>query len=94
MIYEKGMKIHMMMSHVKVYSLTTYHVLLAKFGEFTIDLHALKLTIGSTTTLVTSLSIPLSQHMDLTFGTNQQARGRSHGVYLIGTPITTQPHLN
>ena len=37
---------HMMMSHVKVHSSITYHVLLAKFGEIPIELHARKLTIG------------------------------------------------
>ena len=44
-VFEKGMKMHMR-HHVKVCSLTTYHVVLAKFGEHTIDLHALKLTLG------------------------------------------------
>lgn len=39
------MKTHMM-SYVKVCSLTTYHILLAKVFEFPMKLHALKLTIG------------------------------------------------
>jgi len=39
------MKIRMM-SHVKVHSSTTYHILLAKFGETPIELQALKLTLG------------------------------------------------
>jgi hypothetical protein len=34
-VFEKGMKMHMM-SHVKVCSLTTYHILLTEFGEFPI----------------------------------------------------------
>ena len=37
---KKGMTIHMM-SHVKVRSSTTYHILLAKFGELSIELYAL-----------------------------------------------------
>ena len=39
-----------MMSHVKVHSSTTYHILLAKFREFSIEiyiiLYTLKLTMG------------------------------------------------
>lgn len=35
-----------LMSHVKVRSLTTYHILLAEFGERPIQLYALKLTMG------------------------------------------------
>ena len=34
------------MSHIKVQSMTTYHILLDKFGELSIELHALKLTMG------------------------------------------------
>ena len=41
-VFEKGMKMHMMF-HVKVSPLTTYHILLAKFGELPIELGALKL---------------------------------------------------
>ena len=33
---EKGTKIHIL-SHVKVCSLTTYHILMAKFGELPIE---------------------------------------------------------
>jgi len=44
-VSEKGMKMHMM-SHVKVCSSTTYHILLAKFGELPIELYTLKLTMG------------------------------------------------
>ena len=40
--FEKGMKMHTM-SHVKVRSLTTYHILLADFEKFPIELYALKL---------------------------------------------------
>ena len=32
-VFKKGMKMHTM-SHIKVRSTTTYHILLAKFGEF------------------------------------------------------------
>ena len=39
------MKIRMM-PHVKVHSLTTYHILLAEFGEFPIKVDTLKLTVG------------------------------------------------
>ena len=39
------MKIHMM-SRVKVRSSTTYHILLAEFGELPMELYALKLTMG------------------------------------------------
>jgi hypothetical protein len=37
------MKMHVM-SHVKVRSLTTYHILMAEFGELPIEFHALKLS--------------------------------------------------
>ena len=33
-------------THIKVCSLTTYHILFAKFREFPIELHTLKITIG------------------------------------------------
>jgi hypothetical protein len=39
------MKMHMM-SHGKVRSSTTYHILLAEFEEFPIELHALKLNMS------------------------------------------------
>ena len=39
------MKSHMM-SHVKVRSLTTYHILLAEFGELRMELFAPKLTMS------------------------------------------------
>ena len=35
-----------MMSHVKVHSSTTYHILLAKFGELPVELYALNFTMG------------------------------------------------
>jgi hypothetical protein len=44
-LFEKGMKMHMM-SHVKVGSLTTHHISLAEFKVLSIELYALKLTIG------------------------------------------------
>ena len=43
-VFEKGIKY--MMFHVKVCSLTTYHILLADFKELPIELYALKLTMG------------------------------------------------
>jgi hypothetical protein len=43
-VSEKGMEMHMM-SHIKVCS-TTYHILLAEFGELPIELYTLKLTMG------------------------------------------------
>ena len=39
-VFEKGMNMHMM-SHVKVRSLITYHILMAKFGELPIKLYIL-----------------------------------------------------
>ena len=42
-VFEKGMKLHMM-SRVKVCSLTTYHTLMAEFGEFHTTSYALKLS--------------------------------------------------
>ena len=44
-VFEEGMKMHMM-SHIKVHSLTTYHIFMAKFRELPIELYALKLTMG------------------------------------------------
>jgi hypothetical protein len=41
----KGMKMHMV-SHIKVHSSTTYHILLARSGELPNELNALKLTMG------------------------------------------------
>ena len=41
----------------------------------------------------TSLSNTLP-NKELTLGTNQQPRGRHHGVNLIGKPMTTQPDQN
>ena len=35
-----------MMSHIKLCSLTTYHIILAEFRELPIELYALKLTMG------------------------------------------------
>jgi len=40
------MKMHMV-SHVEVHSSKTFHILLVEFGGCPIELHALKLTIGS-----------------------------------------------
>ena len=44
-VFKKGMKMDMM-SHVKVLSLITYHILLAKFGKLPIELYTLKLTMS------------------------------------------------
>ena len=63
------MKIHMM-SHVKVCSSTTYHILLAEFGELHVELYALKLTMGFQQWLahlppswLISKVAPFSQHL-------------------------------
>ena len=45
-VFEKDIEIRMM-SHVKVCSSTTYHIILAEFKELPIELYALKLTMGS-----------------------------------------------
>jgi hypothetical protein len=45
-VLEKVMKMHMV-SHVEVHSSKTFHILLVEFGGCPIELHALKLTIGS-----------------------------------------------
>ena len=42
---QEGMRIHLM-SHVKVCSLTTSHILLAEFGQPPIELNALELSMG------------------------------------------------
>jgi hypothetical protein len=34
-----------MMSHIKVHSLTTYHILLAKSGELPMELYVLKIAL-------------------------------------------------
>ena len=39
------MKIHIM-SHIKVHSSITYHILLAEFGELPMELYALNLTMS------------------------------------------------
>ena len=44
-IITKFMKMHMM-SHVKVCSSITYHILPTKFGEFPIELYVIKLIMG------------------------------------------------
>ena len=38
-VFEKGMKMHLM-SPFKVYSLTTYHILLVESGELPLELHS------------------------------------------------------
>ena len=46
-IFEKGVKMHNMMSHIKVRHLTTYHILLVEFRELPyLELYALKFTMG------------------------------------------------
>ena len=44
-VFENVMKMHMM-SHIKVRSSTTYHILLAEFEELLIESYALKLVVG------------------------------------------------
>jgi hypothetical protein len=78
-------------AHVKVHSLTTYHNLLAKFGELPMDLYARKLTMDFRQRL-THLPPPPSRcviqathspntlpNNNLTPGTNRQPCGRHHG---------------
>ena len=43
--FEKGMKMHTM-SHLKMHSLTTYHILLVEFEKNSIKLCALKCIMG------------------------------------------------
>ena len=73
-VFEKGMKIHMM-SNIKVHPSTTYHILLAEFGELPMQLYALKLTLSFQQWLahppsswLVSQAISLSHH--LAEGTN------------------------
>ena len=44
-VFEKGMKIHIL-SHIKAHSLTTYHIVPAKFGELPIEFYALMRIVG------------------------------------------------
>jgi hypothetical protein len=44
-VFEKGMKIHMM-SRVKVRCSPTYDILLSNFGELSMELYAIKLTLS------------------------------------------------
>ena len=69
-VSKKGMKIHMM-SHVKVRSLTNYHILLVKFGEIPIEIYTLKLTTGFQQRLALLLAC---QSSNLTFSTICQTR--------------------
>ena len=90
------MKTHMM-SHIKVISSTTYHIVFAKFGELSMELYAIKLAMGSTpvgpptfnlVSLSSSLTFPNTlPNKELTHGTKRQPCGRHHGVYLIGKPM-------
>ena len=88
-----------MMSHVKVRSSTTYLSMLAKFGEFPMELYALMLTLGFQQQLATYPPLHslvkqpyfpnILPNKDLTPCTKLQSCGRHHGVYLIGMPMTT-----
>ena len=69
----KGMKMHMV-SHIKLHSLTTYHILLAKFGELPIELNALKLTMGFQQWLAHLVSSWLVNKSNLTSPTPVQTR--------------------
>ena len=92
--FEKGTKMQMI-SHVKLCSTTTYHILSAKFGNFPIELHAFKFTIGFQQWLAhlsPSWLVKKAHSFFLTPSTNHQSCGRHHDVYLTGTPMTTQPH--
>ena len=52
------MKMHVM-CHIKVRSSTTYHILLAKFGELPPELHILKLTSDFQQSTMARPPIPL-----------------------------------
>ena len=52
-VFEKGMKMDIMMSHIKVRSSTTYHILWVEFGDLSIELYALRLTMGFQQNLAT-----------------------------------------
>ena len=59
-VFEKGMKMHLM-SHFKVSSLTTYHILLANFKELPIELYALKPYFGLSTIACPPILLWVSQ---------------------------------
>ena len=68
-VFEKGMKMYMM-SHIKVRSSTTYHILLVEFREPPIELNTLKLIMGFQQQLthllpfgLVSKEASLSQHL-------------------------------
>ena len=63
--FEKGMKMHMM-SHVKVCSTTTYHILLHRFGELPI--------YGLSIMLSPPILLLGSQYSNVTFPTPSQTR--------------------
>ena len=89
-----------MLSHVKVHSLTTYHIVLAKFGELPIKLYIFMLmwvfntglpTYPPLGKLVMQPCFPdILSNKGLIINTNQQPCGRHHGDYLIGKHMTTQ----
>ena len=88
-----------MMSHVKVCSSTTYHILPAEFKELPLDLYALKLTMGFqqwlahlSPSLLVSKATSLSQHLaEQGFNTwyKSTIMWRTSWVDLIGNPMTT-----
>ena len=81
---------------------TTYCILLAKFGENSIELYALKLIMGFQQWLahlspswLVNKATSLSRHLvEQGFSTWHKflIMWRYHGVYLIGKPMTTQLH--
>lgn len=87
-----------MMSHIKVHSLTTYHISLAEFGKPVIEIYALELTmvfeqrlahLPSSWLINQATSLPNAvPSKNLTLGTNRDPCGRHHGVCPIGKSMT------
>ena len=95
-LIEVGMRIHMM-THIKVFTLTSYHILLAKFGEIPMELCTLELIISFQQQLAHLASswwesinqlhfINTRLNKDLT----PNPLGRHHGVYHNAKPMTSQ----
>ena len=76
--------------------LTSYHILLAAFGEFPIKLYALKLALGFQQWLAhqtTSRGRTITWlNKDLKLCTKWQLLGKHHGVYHNGNSMTSQQH--
>ena len=90
------------MSHVKVCSSTTYYICWPNSKNILWNYMLSSLlwafnnglpTYPPLGQLVKHPHYPNTQpNKDLTLGSNRQPYGKPHGVYLIGKPMTTQPH--